>query len=91
MGRRRHRGGPYRVGDDEDGEPGVITAHAAAIGARLARLERDYRIRTVALVADTFKLDPVALLEEPDELKRLIRLAAHNVVQTETEKAQKRS
>lgn len=91
MGRRGRRRGPYRVGDDEDGEPRVVTARSRAIDAQLARLEADGRVRAAALVADTFKLDPVTVLAEPDLLNRLLRLAAHNVIQTETEKAHKRN
>lgn len=53
-----------------------------------AQLEGDSRIRAAALIADTFKLDPVAVLEESHLLRRLVRLAAHNVVQTETKRAQ---
>lgn len=48
-------------------------------------------MRAAAVVADTFALDPVAVLEERDPFKRLIRIAAHNIVQTETRKAQERA
>lgn len=91
MGRRGRRRGPYRVGDehDEELEPRVITARNRALDAQLERLSRDGRIRAAALIADTFKLDPVAVLEERDELKRNVRLAAHNLIQTEAEKAYK--
>jgi hypothetical protein len=49
------------------------------------------RVRSAALVGETFGLDPVAILEETDELKVLVRLAAHNVVQNEIRKANKRT
>lgn len=44
-------------------------------------------MREAAVVAYTLKLDPVAVLDEPSVLKRLLRVAAHNVVQDETAKA----
>jgi hypothetical protein len=82
--RRGPRDGPYRVGD-EDLED--IYGHQAPRDPRLETLEHDHRIRSAALIGDTFGLDPVLILEETDELKVLVRLAAHNVVQTETRKA----
>lgn len=51
-----------------------------------AQLEGDTRIRAAALIADTFNLDPVTVLEETNLLRRLVRLAAHNVVQTEAKR-----
>lgn len=90
MGRRGRPRGPYRVGDEDEGDD-YVTARSAAVDARIKRLEADGRVRTAALVASTFNLDPVAVLDEPDVLKRLVRLAAHNVIQTETEKANKRA
>lgn len=93
MGRRGGRGGPYRVaGDDDDEDPaGTITARGRALDDLIRRLEGDYRIRNAALVAETFGLDPVLLLEEVDPFKALVRLAAHNAVQNEHEKAAKRA
>lgn len=44
-------------------------------------------MREAAVVAYTLKLDPVAILDEPSTLKRLLRVAAHNVVQDELRKA----
>lgn len=43
-------------------------------------LEDNGRVRAAALIAATFGLDPVAVLEERRPLARLIRLAAHNTV-----------
>lgn len=93
MGRRGRRRGPYRVaGEDDDEDPaGVITARGRALDDTIRRLEGDYRIRNAALVAHTFQLDPAELADERDALKRLVRLAAHNIVQHEREKAEKRS
>lgn len=92
MGRRGLRGGPYRVGEedpDEDGwQPVIVTVRQQRVDAMRAQLEGDGRIRAAALIADTFKLDPLTVLEEPDLLRRLVRLAAHNVVQTEAKRAQ---
>ncbi len=47
---------------------------------RLGRIQADRRVQNAALIGSTFGMDPVAVLEEPDELKRLVRLAAHNHV-----------
>lgn len=54
-------------------------------------LEADNRVRSAALVGQTFGLDPVMLLKEPDEFRVLVRLAAHNIVQSETTKANRRN
>lgn len=89
MGRRGGHRGPYRVGDDDEDEPRVVTARARVIDAQLARLAADGRVRAAALIADTFKLDPVAVLAERDPLKVLIRLAAHNLLQDMHEKARR--
>lgn len=91
MGRRGRRHGPYRVADDEEDEPGVVTARSKAVDAQLARLMGDSRIRAAALIGDTFKLDPVLILDERDPLKVLVRLAAHNYLQNEAEKAQRKA
>lgn len=48
-------------------------------------------VRAAALVANTFNLDPVLVLAETDALRRDVRLAAHNVVQSEVKKASKRA
>lgn len=53
----------------------------------LARLEKDARVREAAVVAYSLKLDPVAILDEPSLLKRLLRVAAHNVIQDELKRA----
>lgn len=89
MGRRGRRAGPYRVGDDEEDEL-VVTARSRALDAELARLTSDGRVRAAALVAATFRLDPVAVLEERDPLKVNVRIAAHNYLQNEAEKARRR-
>lgn len=44
-------------------------------------------MRTAALVAETFGIDPVLVIEESSTLRTLIRLAAHNIVQGERNKA----
>lgn len=90
MGRRGRRG-PYRIADDEDGEPSIITARSRVIDAQLATLEADGRVRAAAIVGDTFKIDPVALLAERDPLKVLIRIAANNYLQNEAKKAHTRN
>ena len=36
-----------------------------------------------------FRLDPVAVLDERDEFKESVRIAAHNVISREIEKAHK--
>lgn len=79
MGRRGHPGGPYGVdADDED---------RFALSPKQAFLTADVRVHNAALIAHTFRLDPVLLLEERDPLKRLLRLVAHNIVQQEASKA----
>lgn len=88
MGRRGQGVGPYRVGD-EDLED--VYGYGSRRDPRLDTLEADARIRSAALVGETFGLDPVLLLAETDELKVLVRLAAHNVVQNETRKANRSS
>lgn len=88
MGRRGRPRGPYRVGDEEDGR---LSPQAEQVRRQLADLEADPRVRAAGLVAAEFGLDPVAILDERDVLKRLVRLAAYNIVQTETAKAQKRA
>lgn len=90
MGRRAQRHlGPYDLG--EEGAGGPITVAGAATRARLARLERDVRVRAAAMVAELFGLDPVAVLDESDPLKADVRIAAYNAVQDEQRKAQARS
>lgn len=88
MGRRGRHAGPYRVGEED--EDGRVTAAQAAANARLTRLEADPRLVAAARVAATFHLDPVAVLAETDPLRRDLRIAAHNRVQTEAAKANKR-
>lgn len=89
MGRRPRgrRDGPYAVGADELD----VARPQGPDGKLLARLEADVRVRNAALIAHTFPgLDPAAILDERDPLKRLLRLAAHNVVQDEAERARRR-
>ena len=90
MGRRGRRRGPYRVGDEDEDEPRVVTARSRALDAQLARLAADGRVRAAALIGSTFNLDPVAILEERDPVKVLVRLAAHNYLQNEAEKAHRK-
>lgn len=81
MGRRRLRRGPYGVGgEDEDGLPAPLTIRQARHDTMRQRLEADPRTRAAALIAHTFGLDPVTVAAERDTLRRLFRLAAHNVV-----------
>lgn len=88
MGRRGlRRRGPYGVGDDEDGLPAPITLRQARHDAARHTLEADPRLRTAAIIASTFHLDPVDVLGESDRVKRLVRLAAHNVIQRELNRA----
>lgn len=82
MGRGRGRAGPYAA-------PRVTPAERAE-RARLTTLEADPRVRDAALIADLFGLDPVLVLAEPDPLKRLVRLAAHNAVTAERVRAARR-
>lgn len=84
MGRRGPHGGPYAVGDEEAGR--VITARQRAEDARLDALVADGRLRAAAIVAHTFHLDPAQVLGEGDAFKRLVRIAAHNVIQTQANK-----
>lgn len=84
MGRRGLRGGPYGVGDDEAG--GVLTPRQRAEKATADALERDGRVRAAAIVAHTFHLDPVRVLAEGDAFKRLVRIAAHNIIQNQANK-----
>lgn len=91
MGRRGRRSGPYRVADDEADEPGVVSVRSKALDAELTRLTNDGRVRAAALVGKTFHLDPVALLEETDPLKVNVRIAAHNYLQNEAEKARRKN
>ena len=91
MGRRARRQlGPYGVGGNEDGAGAPITVAGAYAKARLARLEADVRVRAAAIVAATFRLDPVLVLAEVDPLKADVRIAAHNIVQDEERKARAR-
>lgn len=86
MGRRPLRDGPYAVGDEaQEVRLGVIL-HQRRDDRRRQYLEASGRVRAAALVASTFHLDPVEVLAERDPLRRLIRIAAHNVIQTEANK-----
>lgn len=91
MGRRGRPRGPYRVGEDEEEDAGRLTPQAQQVRRQLADLEADQRVRAAGLIAAEFGLDPVAVLAERDVLKRLLRLAAFNIVQTENAKAQRRA
>lgn len=74
------------VDDLEDRRPPPI-AHEQALD-RIARLAEDARVRNAAQVASTFGMDPVTVLEETDDLKRLVRLAAARIVQDESRKTE---
>lgn len=52
---------------------------------------RHQLVRAAALQAETFSMDPVAVLTERDPLKRDVRLAAHNLIQTEIARAHRSS
>ena len=43
-------------------------------------------MREAAFVGEMFAIDPAVLLEETSTLRRLVRLAAHNIVQGERNK-----
>ena len=86
MGRGGLRSGPYELDEGEYVPLVVYRANTRAERVRLF-LEADPRVRAAALVGDTFNLDPVALLEEPDQLRRQVRVAAHNIVQAAIAKA----
>ena len=90
MGRRGGPRGPYRVAGEDDDADDHISPRATAEGQRLTTLEADTRVRAAALIGDTFGLDPIAVLAERDPLRRLIRIAAHNIVQNEHQRAQQR-
>ncbi len=66
-----------------------MTPAVAAQRALLARLVADPRVRAAAVIGDTFGIDPVAVLEERDPFKRLVRLAANNLLNAERERASK--
>lgn len=89
MGRRGGPRGPYALGDGED--TGRVSHAATAVRAQLTRLEGDGRVRSAAIIADRFGLDPVTVLAERDPFKRLLRLAANNVVQNLEAKAQRKA
>lgn len=89
MGRRGRPRGPYRVGDEDDVR--VVSAAGRALEEQRRRLEGDGRVKVAALIGSEFGLDPVTLLQETDPLKRLVRLAAYNVVQHEANAAAKRA
>ena len=75
MGRRGRGHGPYAWGDDQ------LIAPRGPAHALAERLASDGRVITAARVAHTFPgLDPVAVLDETDPLKRLLRVVAHNVI-----------
>lgn len=81
MGRRPLRRGPYGVGgDSEDGLPAPITVRQARHDAIRRTLEADPRTRMAAAVAHTFGIDPVTVAAERDTMRRLFRLACHNIV-----------
>lgn len=48
-------------------------------------------MRDAGAVAYLFGIDPVLVLEERSPLRRLLRLAAHNAVQDERQKAHDRA
>lgn len=78
--------GPYQLDDDGEPVPLVVAMHHQRDARRLRTLEQHPRVRAVAAVARTFRLDPVAVAEEADPLRRLLRIAAHNIVQAEAAK-----
>lgn len=88
MGRRRRQRGPHDA--DGLGEP-RLSVVGTFYKALLGRLEADPRVRDAALIGEVFGLDPVAVLDEPKPFRRLLRVAAHNVVQDERERAEKRA
>jgi hypothetical protein len=45
-------------------------------------MQQHYLLKQAAAVARTFRLDPVLVLDEPDEIRKAVRIAAHNVVVT---------
>lgn len=86
MGRGGLRSGPYELDEGEFVPLVTYRANSRAERVRLF-LEGDARVRAAALVGDTFNLDPVDVLDEADQLRRQVRVAAHNIVQRETAKA----
>lgn len=90
MGRRGLRHGPYDL-DEGEYVPLVVVRDGARTERILRALEESPRMRAAAIVAATFGRDPVSVLAETDPFKRLIRIAAHNIVQTEERKAQQRA
>lgn len=88
MGRGGLRRGPYGVDDEGESLPLVVYRARSRADRVRARLEQHPSVRAAALVASTFKLDPVEqFLAEPDPFKRAIRVAAHNIVMAEERRA----
>lgn len=86
MGRPALRDGPYELDDEGEPLPLVVVMHRRREQHRLHALEKSARMRAVAAVARTFRLDPVAVAAEPDPFNRLVRIAAHNLAMREENK-----
>ena len=44
------------------------------------RLQAEATLRSAARIARTFRLDPLLVLDDPDEFRWAVRVAAHNVI-----------
>lgn len=77
------------LGDlEEDRRPPPVTFERDA--ALVDRLTEDPRVRNAAHVAHIFGIDPITVLAEPDRYRRLLRLAAAQIINDEERKAAKR-
>jgi hypothetical protein len=72
--------GPYEL--DGEGETIPLVVYRANSRAERVRsqLEGSPRIRSAALVASSWNMDIVDVLAETDPLRRIIRVAGHNVL-----------
>lgn len=63
--------------------------HRRPFLGRIDELAIDERVRAAGLIGETFGIDPVAVLAEPDRFRNAIRYAAFRAVQTDKAAAQR--